>query len=344
MLPDLTRLSLKTGLAIPADLGQVALHDLSISAREGDLDGRATLGLAGKHAVTGTLHSSRLDLDDLLPKPAPVSNSPILGSTLPWASLRGPSFDVAWRADTIRYRKQDWPDLRLSAKLNDGTLTLSLPGGLLQGSLSVEAGTTQARRNQAVPVRLSMQTRSLPLAPLAGLAGLPGRTDGTLSLSVSLAGQGDTLHEVAGTLDGTVALSTTGASITDPALVALAGPALKQLGNALPTDGRTTIRCFGIAGTVAGGVAKLTTIALDTGNLTISGIGTVDLGRETVMLKLHPLAHLAGSKVAVPVVVDGGFGDLHAALDASGLDKVGLLIDALFGGDHPKTCKEAGLL
>lgn len=140
-------------------------------------------------------------------------------------------------------------------------------------------------------------------------------------------------------------LSTTGASVTDLAIVSLAGPALKQLGNVSPPpNGRTTIRCFGIAGTVAGGVAKLSTIALDTGNLTVSGIGTVDLGRETVMLKLHPLAHLAGSRVAVPMVVNGGFGDLHAELDASELDKVGLLIDALFGGDHPKTCRNVRLL
>jgi len=344
MLPDLTSLSLKTKLAVPASLGQVALHDLAISAREGDLEGKATLGLEGAHAVTGTLHSSRLDLDDLLPKPAHQSNTSIMSSMLPWESLRGPSLDLAWRADTVRYRQQDWADLRLSAKLDDGTLALTLPGGLLQGGASVEAGKTQAGRDQTVPIRLSLRTRSLPLAPLAGLAGLPGRTDGTLSLLVILAGHGDTLHEVAGTLDGTVMLSTTGASITDQALVSLAGPALKQLGNTLPANGRTTIRCFGVAGTVAGGVAKLSTIALDTGNLTISGIGTVDLGRETVMLKLHPLAHLAGSKVAVPVVVNGGFGDLHAALDASGLDKVGLLIDALFGGDHPKTCRKAGLL
>jgi len=30
-------------------------------------------------------------------------------------------------------------------------------------------------------------------------------------------------------------------------------------------------------------------------------------------------------------------------LDATGLDQLGLLIDAWFGGDHPQTCSDAGL-
>jgi hypothetical protein len=30
-------------------------------------------------------------------------------------------------------------------------------------------------------------------------------------------------------------------------------------------------------------------------------------------------------------------------LDASGLDLLGLLIDAWFGGDQPQTCSDAGL-
>jgi hypothetical protein len=33
----------------------------------------------------------------------------------------------------------------------------------------------------------------------------------------------------------------------------------------------------------------------------------------------------------------------HGRLDASGLDELGLLIDAWFGGDHPQTCSDAGL-
>jgi hypothetical protein len=35
---------------------------------------------------------------------------------------------------------------------------------------------------------------------------------------------------------------------------------------------------------------------------------------------------------------------VQGRLDASGLDKLGLLIDAWFGGDQPETCSDAGLV
>ncbi len=60
-------------------------------------------------------------------------------------------------------------------------------------------------------------------------------------------------------------------------------------------------------------------------------------------LKLHPLARLSGSQVSVPVLVEGPFRAIHGRLDADGLDKLGLLIDAWFGGDQPRTCSDAGL-
>jgi hypothetical protein len=60
-------------------------------------------------------------------------------------------------------------------------------------------------------------------------------------------------------------------------------------------------------------------------------------------LKLHPLARLSGSSVSVPVLVEGPLRAPHGWLDASGLDELGLLIDAWFGGDQPQTCSDAGL-
>jgi len=84
-------------------------------------------------------------------------------------------------------------------------------------------------------------------------------------------------------------------------------------------------------------------IALDTTYLQLDGAGQVDLGAETLALKLHPLARLAGSSVSVPVLVEGPLYASHSRLDASGLDELGLLIDAWFGGDHPQICSDVGL-
>ena len=59
--------------------------------------------------------------------------------------------------------------------------------------------------------------------------------------------------------------------------------------------------------------------------------------------KLHWLAQVSGSAASVPMLVEGPFRTIQGRLDATGLDKLGSLIDALFGGDHPDTCSDAGL-
>ena len=82
---------------------------------------------------------------------------------------------------------------------------------------------------------------------------------------------------------------------------------------------------------------------MDTTYLQLAGVGQVDLRREAVAFKLHPLAQVSGSPVSVPVLVKGPCRAIQGRLDATGFDKLGLLIDGLFGGDYPDTCSDAGL-
>jgi len=88
---------------------------------------------------------------------------------------------------------------------------------------------------------------------------------------------------------------------------------------------------------------QLRTIALETTYLSLEGAGQVDLGRETVALRLSPLARISGSSVVVPVVVEGPFRAVAGRLDADAFDKLGLLFDAWFGGDRQTVCADAGL-
>ena len=132
-------------------------------------------------------------------------------------------------------------------------------------------------------------------------------------------------------------------SLSNAALIELASASLQALGIEVPAQGETAIRCFGIVGSFNAGVGRFRTIALDTSYLQLDGAGQVDLGAETVALKLHPLARISGSSVSVPVVVEGPLRAPNGRLDASGLDQLGLLTDGWFGGDQPQTCSDAGL-
>ncbi len=353
-LPPLTDAVLAARLRVPADGVAVQLRDASLQSREGALTGGIAVGLRPPLSLTGRLHATRLDLDALLspvtasPAPAAIPAAPraagplIPDRPLPWRLLRGPMVDLTLQADAVRLRGQDWPDLEATLSLRSGRLLVSLPGGLLQGTIAADAGTDSG--SDDVPVSLALRVPALPLTLLAGVSGLPGPASGSLRLSALLRAQGASAHALAASLGGRLTLAMGSGMLGDGAVRQLAGPALAALGTRLPTDGRIAIRCIGLDTVFAGGVARIPTLALDSDALTVRGDGEVDLGAEVARLRIQPLARLAGAAVAVPVLIDGPLVALRGRLQASALDKLALLIDAMFGGDHPKTCKGIDLL
>jgi AsmA protein len=196
---------------------------------------------------------------------------------------------------------------------------------------------------QDVPISLTLHAPGIPLSLLARYAALPGGAGGDLHIEMELKAKGSSAHDLAASLDGPFAATMTHGSLSNAALIELASAALQALGIEVPAQGETAIRCFGVVGSFNTGVGRFRSIALDTTYLQLDGAGQVDLGAETLALKLHPLARLSGSSVSVPVLVEGPLHAPHGRLDASGLDELGLLIDAWFGGDHPQTCSDAGL-
>ena len=355
-LPALTDISLSGRLGIPADLGSLRLRGATLSAHELDVAGDVTVGLGPAMALDGRLRATRLDLDALLAASGAAWAAPALGgrtadpvgpvipdTPLPWTVLRGRTMDLTASVAALTYRQQVWHDVDLALRLAGGRLQVSrlrlaLPGGgPMEVSLSADAS------KQQVPVGMTLHAPGVPLALIVRYAGLPGDARGLLGIETQLRAEGRSLHDLAASLDGPFAATMTHGSLSNAALVELAGASLQALGIQVPAQGETAIRCFGLVGTFHAGVGRFQTIALDTTYLQLSGAGQVDLGAETVALKLHPLARLSGASVSVPVVVEGPFRAVHGRLDASGLDKLGLLIDAWFGGDQPQTCSDAGL-
>jgi uncharacterized protein involved in outer membrane biogenesis len=354
-LPALTDVSFGGQLSLPADLGSLRLRGTTLSAHELDVAGDATVGLGSAMALDGRLRATRLDLDAVLAasgadRVAPAAGArtaapggPVIPDTpLPWAMLHGRAVDLTASVAALTFRRQVWRDVDLAVQLAAGRLQVSrlrlaLPGGPMEMSLSADAS------KQDVPVSLTLHAPGIPLALLARYAALPGDASGDLRVETQLKAKGRSAHDLAASLDGPFAATMTHGSLSNAALIELASASLQALGIEVPAQGETAIRCFGIVGSFNAGVGRFRTIALDTTYLQLDGAGQVDLGAETLALKLHPLARLSGALVSVPVLVEGPFRAVHGRLDASGLDKVGLLIDAWFGGDHPKTCSEAGL-
>ena len=191
-------------------------------------------------------------------------------------------------------------------------------------------------------VGLVLNGSAMPLALVARYAALPGQVAGSVRLDAQLRGAGNSLHALAASMTGSFAATMTGGSLRNAALTHIAAAALEALRITVPPEGDTAIRCFALAGSVAAGRVVVSTLALDTTYLNVQGTGEADLGAETLSLKLRPLAQVSGSPVEVPVLVDGPFRAIHGRLVASAFEKAGLVLTALFGGDQPRTCAEAG--
>ena len=353
-LPALDDVSLEGRFALSAGLDALHLQKAALSANAFDITGDASIGLGAKQAFKGRLQASRLDLDALLDAvpaarggPAPARTAiagdrSIPDTKLPWAMLRGKNVDLAASVAAATFKRQVWRDVSFGLQLADGRLQidrlrLALPAGPLEMSASVDASRPD------VPVSLSLHAPGVPLALIAHEAGLPGEATGALRVETQLKARGSSAHDLAASLEGPFAATMTHGSLSNAVLIKLASASLEALGIQVPAQGETGISCFGLVGSFQAGVGRFRTIALDATYLQLSGAGQVDLGAETLALKLHPLAHLAGSSVSVPVLVEGPFRAIQGRLDASGLDKLGLFIDALFGGDQPQTCSDAGL-
>ncbi len=352
-LPPLTDVSLAGRLLVPADLASLTLRGVKLSARQGDLAGDMTINLQSNMGLDAKLHSNRLDLDALMPSSGtttaarhatatPPSTKVISDAALPWDVLRGPPMNLTLDVAAPTFLHKVWPKTEIELQIKQGgmrpgRLQMALPGGPLRMSLTIDASTDN------VPVSLTVQAPAVPLATIGRLAGLPGEATGTVQLGTELRAVGRSAGDLAGSLDGTFAATMTGGSLSNAALIELASAPLKALGITVPPQGVTAIRCFGLVGAFSKGVGRFRTIALNTTYLKLDGVGQVDLGAETVALKMRPMAEVSGSKVSVPVLVEGPFRDVKGRLDADGLDKLGLLIDAWFGGDRPQMCADAGL-
>ena len=352
-LPGLTGVQLSSRVVLPADASSISFSAARLSSNQGDLAGEGSLGLGGAPRVTARLQSGALDLGAMTtafgldPAPPRLQHQPggpsIPDTPLAWNVLRGPTLDVTASVGALTFMDETWRDVQLDLDLKNGLLERGALAVISEGS-PVSVSVTADARQDAVPVTLAIDAPALPLALVARYAGLPGPVAGSARVHARLQARGASLHRLAASLNGSVSLASVGGQISNAAFIQLTSASLSALGIKVPPQGATALHCLGVAAAFRNGLGRVTPIALETTYLSMDGEGEVDLQRETVSLALKPLATVSGSPVAVPVVVSGPFSNISGRLDATGLDKLGLLIDAWFGGDRSTACADAGLV
>ena len=347
-IPDLSALSPLARRALPAlkaiafqgSLSDVAgglrhgaaLHGLGLTSTDGDLAGDAAIGLGARASLTAVLKSNRIDLDaiqqaiDRMPAatppagaPAPPSGAPapkhrngrlFSDQPIPLDLLRAADADLKLNIGDLRSGGADYKAIDTHAVLASGKLRIDpfaadLPGGHLAGNLSADATPT------APPVHLVLHAPGLALTSVLAAVHQPSYATGNVELYADLSGAGVSPHAIAGSLDGSLGLAMAGGTIDNRLLGSLLGKVMDSLNalNLVGKGGTSELRCFALRVDAKQGLAAVKPLALSSSLLTMTGLGTVNLGAETLAMALRPQARVAGTGLVIPIAVSGPIRD-----------------------------------
>ncbi len=268
-----------------------------------DLSGQVRIESGGRLRVDAELASRRLDIDDLAAvlgarvRTDPSgrnTEAPIVvgGKLLPDAKLqtdrlRTMDGSLTYRAGAVKANHLDVRKVDLGAVLKDGVLKLDpISFDLNRGSLN---GTARIDATQEIP----RNTVDLRLAgyPLESI--VPAR-NGSVPVSglalgrARLEGRGASIHEFAAASNGSMSLIVPNGRMRAAFAELLGVNASAGLLKLLSGDQSvSTIRCAVADFDVRGGKAQARTFVIDTDVVLAQGKGSIDLGAETLNLRIE---------------------------------------------------------
>jgi AsmA protein len=326
---------------------KIAFTDAKLSLDQINATGEVALDSAGaRPSVKGKLAVDKLDLNPYLPpetggKPgasgggggggAPGGPAAPAAKSAGWsdqpidvAPLKSADVDFALSCNNLVYRKIQVGTSALGLHLVNGRLEADLTQlQLYQGS---GKGKVVVDGSGAVPgIEADFDLSRVQMEPLLKAAMNTDRIIGDGAFTIAVTGHGKSQREIVGTLDGKGAFDLANGKIKGVNLVAM----VKNIGSAFRAGGSDETDFGSLTGTytIQNGILRNNDLQLKSGEVPMTGAGTVDLPRRTVDYKVTP--RLAGA-VAVPVIVKGPWDDLSYEPDLAGI--VGNPADLLKGG------------
>ncbi|MBB5874853.1 AsmA family protein [Xanthomonas sp. 3498] len=327
-------------------------QDFRGRAGDSDLAGTVQIDTAGQRPfLRADLRSQRLDFDDLAgfvgapPRTGAgetanaeqkaqaaklAATDKVLPST-PYdlGKLRAMDADVRWKAQRINAPSLPLEDMDAHLKLDDGVLLLQplnfgVAGGDIRSDIRMDA------RKPTLFTRAQLSIRGIQLGKLFPDGKLAKEAAGAIGGEVALAGSGNSIAQMLGSADGSVAVGMGKGRISN-LVMELAGLDIAESLKYLVTkDREIPVRCaFGDFG-VQHGVMTSRALAFDSTDTLLVGSGTIDLGQERLdlLLKAQPKDH---SILALrsPLRVGGTFKDPSFRPDFKALGVRGAIAVAL---------------
>ena len=205
--------------------------------------------------------------------------------------------------------------------LHGGKLRLDpLSGDLPEGHVNATLNADATQTPPAVALRL--QVPALALQPLLAAMKVPGVITGTMQVQADLRGSGATPHAIAAGLDGSLSVAMANGAVDNRLLGGTLGSILRQadLLDLVGRGGTSQVQCFAAHLDAAHGIATVRSLVLASSLLSMDGSGSLNLGAETLDLRIRPQAKVAGTGVVVPLRISGPFRPPAAAPDAAAAD------------------------
>jgi uncharacterized protein involved in outer membrane biogenesis len=327
--------------------GGAHLRDIAVTSSAGDLSGNLDLIVGERPGVAGRLSSRRIDLDALRPPqaaaapaapqsapgaPAEASGRVIPDLPLPVGALRTFDADVRLAVAELVAGGQPWREVSAHAALDAGRgrlpVSATTPGGPVTLELEADA------RGEVPALRVAARSPGLDLAALQAALGQPNRMTGRAEIDADLRGRGAGTRAVAASLAGHLGIAlvegTLEPAATAPVIAALRArvPVLPQLPQRLPVE------CFAFRADVTEGVARIGTLLFDAPAAKVAGSGTVNLGDETIAMRMLHDVRAAGAVVRVAADLGGTLANpRYGGVQAQNLGEVLGALGGRLGGD-----------
>ncbi len=379
---DLNDLYLLTGVTLPStppyrlsgaltrDDGLWTFNEFSGRVGGSDLSGDMRIQTGERLTVTADLRSQRLDIDDLIAmlggdtrtnaagtETTTVSTGGAPGKLLPDATLqvdrlRTMDGTLSYRAVSVKANDLDIRTVRLDAVLKDGILDLdpvsfAFNRGELNGTARINA--TRDRPYSAIDFRLAGYPLESIIPAKGGVAPIVGRALGRARLE----GPGASIHDFAAASRGSISLVVPQGELRTAFAELLGVNDSAGLTRLLRGDqSRSTIRCGVADFEVSGGVGRAKTLVVDTDVVLATGTGSINLGAETLDLRIDGESKRPRLlRLWTPITVRGPLTAPNVGVDAGSLitqgGAVGVLaaviapVAALFAFVDPGLAKDA---
>jgi AsmA protein len=346
-LPTWKNLQVQTTIIDPGGLGlrkAVGVDSLAFSMDNAAFGGDASLYFGAQPRLQAALSGQQINLDALIaamPPPAPAPTTTPAPATptpapppatyiiptqkLPLGLLKTASADIQLSADTLVFNNATYSAIQGHAVLANGVLTVTpltgqLPGGSVSATATLDASQDPAKGS------VMINAPALALSPFLKAIDVPDSAQGTLQAQLTASGTGDSLHDMAATMNGQLGMAMVNGIVDGSVLKNLFGAVLRTVGlpeKLVGAQGPVAVRCFALRVDATNGTGAVRALTLDSSRLLVQGGGSLNFGNETLAIVLRPQMQLIGNQVGVPVEIGGTFSD-----PSTGVAPFGALRDA----------------